>query len=194
MNAPGSLPARRADEPGRADQPARTGAAGLPGPQAVLPSEQAVLPRQHAVLARSTARLLDACAAAAGSTALLCAGAAALALAMREAPPAALSFALPLVLALLPLERLLWLRLRFDAGLFADLALELDRADAAASAGATLDAALHALRLRPPAHAPRPLADRALGARRLAVRHVLVALAQVGLLAAALAPGLWPRS
>jgi hypothetical protein len=155
--------------------------------------------RQPAVLARSTARLLDACATAAGSTGLLCAAAAAVALVMRAplsvATPLAqvLALALVLVLALLPLERLLWLRLRFDAGLFADLALELDRADAAASAGATLDAALHALRLRGPAGEPRPLADRALGARRLAQRHALVALVQCALLVSALALGLWPR-
>jgi hypothetical protein len=151
--------------------------------------------RQPAVLARSTARLLDACATAAGSTGLLCSAAAAVALVMRAplSVAAPLAPVLVLVLTLLPLERLLWLRLRFDAGLFADLALELDRADAAASAGATLDAALHALRLRGPAGEPRPLCDRALGARRLAQWHVLVALVQCALLVSALALGLWPR-
>ncbi len=136
-------------------------------------------------LARTTARLRQACAGAAGSIGLLCAAGAMLALLMGLPPLAAVACAL--VLALLPIERLLWLRVRFDAGLFTDLARALDHAGEAPSAGATLDAALHALQLRGPAGAPRPLIDRAQGARRLAHRHALVALVQFALLLSALA-------
>ena len=152
-------------------------------------------------LARTTAQLLHACAAAAGGAGLLCAAGAMLGLLMPAPGTAALLCAL--VLALLPLERLLGLRVRFDAGLFTDLAHALDRNDDALAAGAArcaampagaaipacaaLDAALHALNLRDPAAAPRPLIDRAQGARRLALQHALAALAQFALLMSALA-------
>ena len=136
-------------------------------------------------LARTTARLLHACASAAGSTGLLCAAGAMLGLLVPAPGTAALPCALVLVLLLL--ERLLCLRVRFDAGLFTDLAHALDRGDDAMPAGAALDAALHALKLRGPAAAPRPLIDRAQGARRLALQHALVALAQFALLVSALA-------
>jgi hypothetical protein len=198
------------------------------------------------VLAHTTARLLDACAGAAGSIGLLCAAAAVVALLVRVpgllAAPGPVMLAC--VLALLPLERLMWLRVRFDAGLFTDLAAEMSRAagrtDSALLACAALDAALHALRLRRPEGAmagrpasasaagpagtpiaapndvplhaaiqapidasidapidtpmraaPRPLGDRVQGARRLALRHALVALAQFVLLMSALALRLW---
>ena len=156
------------------------------------------------VLARTTARLLHACAGAAGSTGLLCAAGALAALLLRAPGAAPAAVMLALVLALLPLERLLWLRVRFDAGLFTDLAGALShrpgRVDPALDAGTALDAALGALRLRRPATAsgaagagtpairqPRSLIDRALGARRLAQWHALVALAQFALLVSALA-------
>lgn len=148
--------------------------------------EPAAATRHHEpMLARTTARLLQAFAAAAGSTGLLCAAGAVLGLLMPSSATAALPCAL--VLALLPLERLLCLRVRFDAGLFTDLARALRRIDDALPAGAAIDAALHALKLRGPAAAPRPLIDRAQGARRLAIRHALVALAQFALLMSALA-------
>lgn len=150
----------------------------------------ATLPQYPAVLARTTARLLGACAGAAGAVGLLCAAGAMAALLMRvPGPVAALCAA---VLVLLPIERLLWLRVRFDAGLFTDLARALDRTDEAPSAGATLDAALHALQLRGPAGAPRPLIDRAHGARRLMQWHALVALAQFALFVSAQALALFP--
>jgi hypothetical protein len=157
------------------------------------PTEAATPSRDHErVLAHTTARLLDACAGAAGSIGLLSAAAAVVAL-LEHGPgllaaPGTVMFAI--VLALLPLERFMGLRVRFDAGLFTDLAAELSRAcgraDAALSTCAALDAALHALALRGPAAAPRPLIDRAHGARRLAIRHALVALAQFALLMSAL--------
>ena len=131
-----------------------------------------------AMLARTTARRLSACAACAGSVALLCvAGAFALVL-MRGSWPAAL------VLVLLPLERVLWLRLRFDAGLFQDLA-ETDRAVTMSA----LDTALHTLGLRAADATPRPLADRVRGARRLVRHHAVTVLAQLALLGTALLLG-----
>lgn len=267
-----------------AQRPWRAGervAAGLPAHARQLAARAAnpvggaaIESPQHApVLARTTAQLLGACAGAAGSMGLLCAAGALMALLARVPETVAL---LPcaLVLLLLPLERLLWLRVRFDAGLFADLAANLaadlaceprhaspaephaanaasesngangtngsngtkgtngtnaanaanaatvaseavathagnaaatvkathaahavhaahaaGKAAAAPPALTALDAALHALRLRGPAAAPRPLIDRALGARRLALRHALVALAQFALLVSALAAG-----
>ena len=150
------------------------------------------------MLAHTTARLLDACGGTAGSIGLLSAAAAVVALLVHGpsplAAPGTVMFAI--VLALLPLERLMRLRVRFDAGLFTDLAAELSRtpgrADSELSTCAALDAALHALALRGPAAAPRPLIDRAHGARRLAVQHALVALAQFALLMSALGLRLLP--
>ncbi len=74
-----------------------------------------------------------------------------------------------LVLALTPLERYLALRLRFDAGLFADLAGGRI-ADLAA-----LDAGLTMLGVRKPPPRPRTLDDRLAGSRRLWRFHAVVA-------------------
>lgn len=150
----------------------------------------ACTPHHEPTLARTTARLLEAFAAAAGSIGLLCAAGAMLGLLMPAPGIAALLCAL--VLALLPLERLLCLRVRFDAGLFTDLAHARDGSGDALSDCGALDAALQALKLRGPAAAPRLLIDRAQGARRLAFRHALVALAQFALLMSALALRLLP--
>jgi hypothetical protein len=155
-------------------------------PAATASATPTAAPRHpEPTLARTTARLLEAFAAAACGAGLLSAAGAMLGLLMPAPGTAAVPCAL--VLALLPLERLLCLRVRFDAGLFTDLARALDRGDDAPSACSSLDAALHALKLRGPAAAPRPLIDRVQGARRLAFRHVLVALAQFALLMSALA-------
>lgn len=80
---------------------------------------------------------------------------------------------------LLPVERVLALRLHFDAGLFTDLAEGRTRL-------ASLDAALAALGLRRPAGVPRALPLRVAGARRLAMQHLAVALLQAAALATAL--------
>ena len=164
--------------------------AALSGPTIATPTETAAEPaaapcHHEPTLARTTAQLLHACAAAAGGAGLLCAAGAMLGLLM-PAPGTAMALC-ALVLALLPLERLMCLRVRFDAGLFTDLARALDRGDDAPSACSSLDAALHALKLRGPATAPRPLIERVQGARRLAFQHALVALAQFALLMSALA-------
>jgi hypothetical protein len=75
-----------------------------------------------------------------------------------------------LVLALTPLERYLALRLRFDAGLFAELA------DGRIADLAALDAGLVMLGVRKSAHAPRTLDDRLRGARRLWRFHAIVSI------------------
>lgn len=129
------------------------------------------------LLCAATGRLLHAVAVGAGALGLGCALVAATALLLRAGSPTIA--ALPLLL--LPVERVLALRLRFDAGLFDVLAND---------SGATLaglDAALHALRLRAPAAAPRALSDRIAGARRLAVWHSVVVLAQALMLVPVLA-------
>jgi hypothetical protein len=74
------------------------------------------------------------------------------------------------VLVLTPFERYLALRLRFDAGLFADLAN-----GRIADLGA-LDAGLAALGIRKAAQSSRTLADRLQGARRLWGYYALVAI------------------
>jgi hypothetical protein len=85
-----------------------------------------------------------------------------------------------LVLALIPIERVYALRLRFDRGLFADLA------DGRLPSLAALDAALGALSLRKASAQTRPLADRIRGTRRLWRVHTFVVAVQVLLCLAAL--------
>jgi hypothetical protein len=88
-----------------------------------------------------------------------------------------------LALALTPIERVYALRLRFDRGLFADLAAgRLQNL-------AVLDAALDALGLRRASTVQiRPLADRIRGTRRLWRVHAVVVAAQVLLCLTALVP------
>jgi hypothetical protein len=74
-----------------------------------------------------------------------------------------------LVLALMPLERYLALRLRFDAGLFADLA------DGRIADFTALDAGLTMLGVRKMPPRPRSLDDRLAGSRRLWRFHAVVA-------------------
>lgn len=132
-------------------------------------------------LAGATARLLSASASAAGALGLACAALAAAALLLRA--PGAPAAVLLAVLAAAPVERLLALRLQFDAGLFADLARARGPQPVALVA---LDRALQVLRLRTASPTVRPLADRARGAQRLIVWHGTCALLQfAGLLVAA---------
>lgn len=136
-------------------------------------------------LARTTARLLAAGAACLGTLALLCAALAAWRL-WQGGVPAAPALA---VWALLPLERVLATRLHFDARLFADLA----DARQPQAALVSLDQALHQLGLRAAPLHTRPLAERALGARRLLQWHATVVALQLLLLTWALAaPALAP--
>ena len=145
----------------------------------------------------TTARLLSATASAAGAlgggSALLAA-----ALLMWGAPAVAASTAATLLLLLVAgtaaVERVLALRLRLDAGLFADLAYGTVYRSAAGSASGNpcdsgygiagprslrrLDRALHKLGLRAQPSTCRPLADRVQGARRLVMWHLAVAAAQ----------------
>lgn len=132
-------------------------------------------------LAGSTARLLSACARSAGALGLACAALAAAALLLR-APGGSAGWLLA-VLAAAPLERLLALRLHFDAGLFDDLG----RGPQAMTLPA-LDQALHTLRLRPATLALRPLADRARGAQRLVFWHLACVALQFGALLLATTP------
>jgi hypothetical protein len=128
-------------------------------------------------LAGATARLLAACAAAAGALGLGCAAVAAAAL-LLHAPFASapwLAAVLVAVLGAAPVERVLALRLRFDAGLFADLAGTRSPQPLPLAA---LDQALQTLRLRQAAPATRPLAERARGAQRLVVWHASCAALQ----------------
>jgi len=74
-----------------------------------------------------------------------------------------------LVLASTPFERYLALRLRFDAGLFADLA------DGRIADLAALDAGLATLGVRKTPPRPRSLDDRLAGSRRLWRFHAVVA-------------------
>jgi hypothetical protein len=134
-------------------------------------------------LAATTARLLGACACSIGWLGLGCAALAALALLARlpvaTTPGPALVLAGVLLLA--PLERVLALRLQFDAGLFIDLAAA---AQTPAAALDTLDQALHRLRLRAPSPQGRSLSQRVGGARRLISWHagtVVVQFAALGL-------------
>ena len=132
-------------------------------------------------LAGATARLLAACASTLGALALVCATLAAAGLLLRvPGLPAAWLLA---VLAATPVERVLALRLSFDAGLFADLAQARSPQPVALAA---LDQALQTLRLRAAAVHTRPLAERARGAQRLIAWHAgCAALQFAGLLAAA---------
>lgn len=111
-----------------------------------------------------------------GALALCCAVVAALGTLAHAWRDAALGFAL-LALASTPVERYFALRIRFDAGLFADLAsARIDNL-------AALDAALTALGVRKDPLSPRTLDDRLEGGRRLWRSHALV----VGLQAASVA-------
>lgn len=159
------------------------------------------------VLCRTTAHWLAACRRSAGALGLGVAAAAVLTLLAAPtvlvpalAPPAAAGLALVqllvllLVLLLVPAERVLALRLAFDAALFDDLAAA-SAAEPPAAPLVLLDGALQALRLRPAPATPRALAERVLGARALARQHLaLVALqalllaVSLGLLAAGRAP------
>lgn len=138
----------------------------------------AALTDDERALCAVSARWLAACGRSAGALGLGAAGMACLVLLARPGP----AWAAWTVLALLPFERLLALRLRLDAGLFADLAAGCTRL-------ATLDAALATLQLRPAAARTRSLTQRVAGARRLAWQHVALALLQAAALLAALAAG-----
>ncbi|MDR1967619.1 MAG: hypothetical protein LBQ32_02855 [Burkholderiaceae bacterium] len=112
------------------------------------------------------------------SLALSCIACLTLALAHARLPTLAWLILLATALIALP-ERYLALRVRLDALLFARLA------------GGTLDTPEHIdhafarLHLRPAASQPRALADRAVGARRLMLRHgALVAAQTLAFLAA----------
>lgn len=121
------------------------------------------------------ARWLDA-SSTLGALALCCAVVAALGTLAHAWNDTALGFAL-FALASTPVERYLALRIRFDAGLFADLA--------SGQVGdlAALDAGLAGLGVRNNLQSPRTLDDRLHGTRRLWRRHVLI----VGLQAASVA-------
>lgn len=120
------------------------------------------------MLCASTAHLLHATATSLGRVGLGCALLAAAALLFKSSwPVAALA-----VLLLLPVERVLALRLHLDAGLFDALARE------PYACLTTLDASLQSLALRDTSALPRPLPDRVAGARRLALSHALVVALQ----------------
>lgn len=135
------------------------------------------VPDRDRTLSAATARLLRAAGGSAGALGLGNAAVAATALLLATRPGAG-TVAAWAVLALLPAERLLALRVGFDAGLFADLARAPHGTQQALGA---LDGALHTLRLRGPAATVRPLADRVRGAQRL----LLMQAGVVGLQAAA---------
>jgi hypothetical protein len=125
------------------------------------------------LLCAATARWLGAGNAVAGALGLVAVLLAGLLLLARAPLPGLAAAALLLA----PAERALALRTRFDAGLFSDLARQ------PVPALALLDAALAGLRLRQAAaapQAPRPLAERVAGARRLTWQHIGLALAQFG--------------
>ena len=126
-------------------------------------------------LCTTTARLLAASVTSLGALGLGCAMLAAAALLLHPPVAATAAYALLGTLVLAIGERVLALRLHFDAGLFAELAR-----DPAAPRRAlhTLDQALQTLRLRAAAAAPRPLLDRVAGARRLVVWHAATVAAQ----------------
>lgn len=102
-----------------------------------------------------------------GALALCCAVVAALGTLAHAWPEATPGFAV-VALALTPFERYLALRLRFDAGLFADLAS--GRIDDLAA----LDAGLSALGIGKDKPSLRTLDDRFEGARRLWRRYALI--------------------
>lgn len=121
------------------------------------------------------ARWLDA-SSTLGALALCCAVVAALGTLAHAWRDAAMGFAL-LALASTPVERYLALRIRFDAGLFADLAsARIDNL-------AALDAGLAALGVGKRPQHTRTLDDRLQGSRRLWRSHALI----VGLQAASVA-------
>jgi len=130
----------------------------------VTPGEQ--------VLCATTARWLSASSGVVGAVGIASVLIAALLLVARVPLPGLAAAALLLALA----ERVLALRTRFDAGLFADLARQ-------PAALHLLDGALAGLRLREHSAAPRELAVRVQGARRLALQHTLMALLQFGAVA-----------
>lgn len=143
-------------------------------------------------LAGGCAHWLRSGAKACGALALL-AAAAALVLLLQQ-PPAAAAWAAAAVLMLLLPERVLSLRLHFDAGLFADLAAAPTPASPVTLVA--LDQALAGLGLRKlpaDASAPRPLAERVQGAGRLVRWHAVVVGLQWLLLGLALATRLGAR-
>lgn len=162
------------------------------------------------VLCRVTAAWLAACWRAAGALGLGAGLLAALGLLLPAGPQGTLRLAATAGCALALLlslpERVLALRLAFDAALFADLAAAGDHGPAgmpcpaaagvAARAGAVdspappaslgrLDGALQALGLRDAVEPPRSLRARVDGARRLSRQHLGLVLAQVSAVALA---------
>jgi hypothetical protein len=119
------------------------------------------------VLCATTARWLQASSGALGGLGAVSVLAAVLALLAGLPLPGLAAAALLLALA----ERVLALRTRFDASLFADLAHGPCTPD-------MLDAALAGLGLRARSAHSRPLADRVAGARRLTRQHAVLASLQ----------------
>ena len=132
------------------------------------------------VLCVTTARWLSASSGVVGALGLLSALIAAVLLVARAPLPGLAAAALLLSLA----ERVLAMRTHFDAGLFADLARPPGAPD-------LLDEALAGLHLRAPSAAPRALADRVQGARRLTQQHALLALLQFGAVSTQLLLAAW---
>ena len=132
------------------------------------------------LLCATTARLLQAAAGVAGGIAAACALLAAALLVLPVDAGLPLRLACAGVLLLCPLERVLLLRLRLDAGLFNDLAASPSAMPLALRA---LDQALATLGLRPTdptLQTTCPLTDRVAGARRLLLWHAGVVLVQAG--------------
>lgn len=132
------------------------------------------------VLCATTARWLSASSGVVGAVGVVSALIAALLLIARVPLPGLAAAALLLALA----ERVLALRTHFDAGLFADLARPPGALD-------LLDEALAGLHLRERSAAPRTLADRVQGARRLTQQHALLVLVQFGAVALQLVLAGW---
>jgi hypothetical protein len=140
----------------------------------------AALSREQRALCATQARWLDACAVF-GTVGVFALGLSALCLAVGAGVHSLRALAY-FALALAPCERYLALRVRFDRGLFADLA------DARITDLRTLDEALAASGLRKPAMgAPRTLAERIAGTKRLWRAHAVVAATQLLLSLAMLA-------
>ena len=145
-------------------------------------------------LCHTTARWLAACGRCAGALSGGIAIVSALALLGPHRPGAAAGASFAAALLLVLPERLLALRLAFDAGLFRDLAADPPGRADGPSALRLLDAALLSLGLRrAPVRVPvpvpvpvRPLAERVAGARRLSRQHLGLVLAQTAALAVAL--------
>jgi hypothetical protein len=132
------------------------------------------------VLCATTARWLQACTAALGGLGAVSVLAAVLVLLAGLPLPGLAAAVLLLALA----ERVLALRTRFDAGLFADLAQGPCTPD-------LLDTALEGLGLRARRATSRPLADRVAGARRLTQQHALLVLLQFSAVAVQLLLAAW---